>query len=121
MLTYVHLGPIHISRISAQIFVILNVDRCASRWKYKERKCRGLRLKTQNVNQASVFPPFIASTRKGRFFITFLWRFLQTMKIKTKSKMTPRAKMMTGKLDTSFTIIRSVLIWLADSSSIVAV
>lgn len=52
---------------------------------------------------------------------TFLWRFLQTRKIRTTSKMAPSPTMMTGKLDTTVTISRSVFIWAADSSSIVAV
>lgn len=42
-------------------------------------------------------------------------------KIRTISKMTPIPTMMTGKLDTTVTINRSVLIWAAESSSIVAV
>lgn len=56
-----------------------------------------------------------------RNFFTFLWRFLQTRKIRTTSKMTPSPTMMTGKLDTTVTISRSVLICAADPSSIVAV
>ncbi|KAA8592590.1 hypothetical protein FQN60_018045 [Etheostoma spectabile] len=59
--------------------------------------------------------------RGGGGVPTFFWRFRQNKTTSTSSRMMPMPTMSTGKFDTRVTIRSNVLIWDAESSSIVAV
>lgn len=63
----------------------------------------------------------INKTTAARPVPTFFWRFRQNRTTSTSSKMMPIPTMSKGKFDTRVTIRSSVLIWDAESSSIVAV